>query len=192
MPSDAELPDLIRRLRERDPTAAAELIRRYEPDIRRIARVRLARLGLRHIVNSDDIAQSVFGRFLARIEKDGLEFESADKLLHLLAVIASNRVYTHARREKRMVRPTGNLDDSTPGPLDVADSTPGVENTVAEKEELSWLMGELSPNERELLQQRLAGKEWAELAAEKGVGPDALRKRLRRALDEVAGRIGIE
>src|SRR4051794_17920718 len=76
--ADPELPDLIRRLREQDPSAAAELIRRYEPDIRRIARVRLARFGLRHLVDSEDIAQSVLGRFFARAQAGDLTFDSPD------------------------------------------------------------------------------------------------------------------
>jgi DNA-directed RNA polymerase specialized sigma24 family protein len=91
MTPDPELTDLVRRLRDRDPAAVAELVRRYEPDIRRIARVRLARYGLRHLVDSVDVAQSVFGRLVARLQTGELEFESADKLLRLLTVIAANR-----------------------------------------------------------------------------------------------------
>jgi RNA polymerase sigma-70 factor (ECF subfamily) len=47
MAEPASFQDLIRRIRAGDPEAAAELVRRYEPTIRRAVRVRLvdARLG---------------------------------------------------------------------------------------------------------------------------------------------------
>ncbi len=192
MTSDPDLTDLVRRLRDQDPEAIAELVRRYEPDIRRIARVRLARFGLRHLVDSVDIAQSVFGRFLSRLQTGGLEFESTDKLLRLLTVIAVNRVTSHARRERLRVRPVGQGGDDQPGLIDTApDPQPGAGRVVAAREQLDWLFRSLGQDERALLTGRLAGKEWAELAADRGVGADALRKRLSRALDEIGGRLGL-
>jgi len=191
MPSaDVELPELIRRLREHDPAAVADLVLRYEADIRRIARVRLARFGLRHIVDSEDIAQSVFGRFFARLGAGGLEFESPEKILHLLAVIAANRVNSHARRERRMVRPAANGDDSAAGPPEPADTRPVAERVVAARDELDWLLNALDSEERGLLLARLDGKAWAELAEQHGVEADALRKRLSRALDGLGRRLG--
>ena len=191
MSSDSDLPDLIRRLREREPAAVAELIRRYEPDIRRIARVRLARFGLRHLVDSEDIAQSVLGRFFARISSGGLEFESPDKLLHLLAVITANRVTSYARDERGRVRPGRQCRDDRPAGSDRPDPGPGVVRTLAAREQLDWLLQFLHPDVRGVLTGRLEGKAWADLAAEQGVGSDALRKRLARALDEAADRLGL-
>ena len=190
--TDPELPELVRRLREQEPGAIAELVRRYEPEIRRIARVRLARFGLRHLVDSEDIAQSVLGRFFARVRAGGVEVESADKLLHLLAVIAANRVTSHARRERRQVRPTGqNGTESVDGFDAVPDAAPTVERAVAARDHLDWVLRCLTPDDRELLIQRTSGRGWAELAAERGVGADALRKRLTRALDEVGIQLGM-
>lgn len=188
MTPDPELTDLLRRLRDRDPAAVAELARRYEPDIRRIARVRLARYGLRHLVDSVDVAQSVFGRFVARLQTGELEFESADKLVRLLTVIAANRVTSHARRERRRVHTPGT--DSGPG-LDAPDPSPAAARVVDAREELDWLLRSLSPDDRVVLAARLDGTPWADLASDRGVGADALRKRLSRALDEVAGQLGL-
>jgi len=190
---DDPLSDLLRRVRANDPGAAAELLRRYEPDIRRIARVRLARFDLRHLVDSEDIAQSVFGRFFARLRYGEWEFDSGEKVLHLLAVIAANRVTSHARRERRRVRPTGRAaGESAVGLEAVPDHRPGVGPAVAARDHLDWLLAAVGPDDRELLAGRLAGRGWAELAADRGVGADAVRKRLARALDEVAGRLGID
>jgi RNA polymerase sigma factor (sigma-70 family) len=187
-PLDPALGDLVRRLRQRDPEAISELALRYEDDIRRIARVRLARFGLRHIVDSEDIAQSVFGRFLMRLQSGELEFETPEKILHFLAVIAANRINTHARRERLRAKPlNGTQAGDAP---DAADPRPGADRVMSTREELAWWMNALNAEDRELLQSRLEGKAWAELAAEHGTGADALRKRLSRALDELVARLG--
>lgn len=187
-PVDPALGDLVRRLRQRDPDAISELVLRYEDDIRRIARVRLARFGLRHIVDSEDIAQSVFGRFLMRLQSGDLEFESPEKILHFLAVIAANRINTHARRERLRAKPPSGVSNGEPP--DAADPRPGADRVVSTREELAWWLNALEAEDRELLQSRLEGKPWAELAAERGTGADALRKRLSRALDELGARLG--
>jgi RNA polymerase sigma-70 factor (ECF subfamily) len=50
----------------------------------------------------------------------------------------------------------------------------------------------LPPPERYLAEQRAQGREWAGLAAEVGGTPEALRKRLGRALDRVLRELGPE
>jgi len=90
------------------------------------------------------------------------------------------------------VRPVGQGGDDQPGLIDTApDPQPGAGRVVAAREQLDWLFRSLGQDERALLTGRLAGKEWAELAADRGVGADALRKRLSRALDEIGGRLGL-
>src|SRR5205823_466210 len=56
---------------------------------------------------------------------------------------------------------------------------------AAGKELLEEVNRRLSAEERELAEQRAHGRPWADLAAERGVSPDALRKQLTRALDRV-------
>jgi DNA-directed RNA polymerase specialized sigma24 family protein len=80
--------------------------------------------------------------------------------------------------------------DSGPG-LDAADPSPAASRAVYAREELDWLLRSLGPDDRSVLAARLDGTPWADLAADRGVGADALRKRLARALDEVAGQIGL-
>src|SRR5437016_2617937 len=58
--------DLIRRVRAGDPEAATALVRRYEPAIRRIVRLRLRDRRLRRSFDSLDICQSVLHSFFAR------------------------------------------------------------------------------------------------------------------------------
>ena len=60
------------------------------------------------------------------------------------------------------------------------------------RELLERVRRELTDDERELADQRALGRDWPEIAAERGATPDALRKKLTRALDRVAGRLGLE
>jgi hypothetical protein len=59
--------DLLRRVRARDANAATELVRQYEPQLRRKVRVwmRMYHPELRRLLDSADICQSVLATFLA-------------------------------------------------------------------------------------------------------------------------------
>jgi RNA polymerase sigma-70 factor (ECF subfamily) len=50
----------------------------------------------------------------------------------------------------------------------------------------------LAPDERHLLELREQGREWAEIAEELGGSPEALRKKLARAVDRVARDLGLD
>ena len=50
----------------------------------------------------------------------------------------------------------------------------------------------LSPEELSLLERREQGCEWTEIAAELGSSPEAIRKRLARAIDRVAHELGLD
>lgn len=61
--NDQAFADLISRVRSGDQLAAAEIVRQYEPEIRREVRVRLHDPRLRRVLDSMDISQSVLGSF---------------------------------------------------------------------------------------------------------------------------------
>src|SRR5262249_20828162 len=82
--------NLIRRLRDGDPDAAAEIVRQYEPEIRRILRVRLSTSRLRKELDSADICQSVMANFFFRAALGQFELESPERLLRLLVTMARN------------------------------------------------------------------------------------------------------
>src|SRR5262245_15489321 len=83
---------LIRRVRAGDQEAAAELVRTYEPAVRRAVRVRLKDDRLRRVLDSMDICQSVLGSFFFRAALGEFELGSADDLLRLLATMVRNKV----------------------------------------------------------------------------------------------------
>ena len=57
------LPALLDRIRAGDQGAATELVRRYEPALRRSVRLRLRDPRLRRVLDSSDVCQAVLLRF---------------------------------------------------------------------------------------------------------------------------------
>jgi hypothetical protein len=50
----------------------------------------------------------------------------------------------------------------------------------------------LSPDVQEVLELRNQGEDWAAIAARLGGSPEALRKKLARAIDRVAEQLGLD
>jgi hypothetical protein len=75
---------------------------------------------------------------------------------------------------------------------EVAGAEASPSRQVAGQELLVEVRKRLSAEERELADLRSQGQEWAEIARERGESPEALRKRLARALGRVAKELGLE
>jgi RNA polymerase sigma-70 factor (ECF subfamily) len=194
---------LLRRVRAGDGQAAAELVRRYEPAIRRAARVRLRDPRLNRLLDSVDICQSVLASFFVRAALGQYELETPAQLLRLLASMTrnklSNEVKSHGRvrRDFRRIadrdRRNGSGEMSVVGGVEGLagpDRTPSSE--IATRELLEEARRRLSPEELSLLERREQGREWTEIAAELGSSPEAVRKRLARAIDRVAHELGLD
>ncbi len=63
---------------------------------------------------------------------------------------------------------------------------------AAARELLQEVHRRLSPEERQLVELRNQGLEWAEIGAQLGDSPEALRKRLARAADRVAQELDLD
>ena len=96
--------ELIKRVRAADPSAAVELVRRYEPAIRRIVRLQMRDPRLRRILDSMDVCQSVLASFFLRAATGQYDLNQPAQLLRLLAVMARNKVASQARTSYVMRR----------------------------------------------------------------------------------------
>ena len=96
--------ELIRRVRAWDQEAAAELVRRYEPAIRRAVRVRLADARLGNLLDSIDICQSVLRSFFVRAASCQYDLETPEQVLKLLTAMARNKLASQARRQHSLRR----------------------------------------------------------------------------------------
>ena len=195
--------ELLRRVRAGDGQAAADLVRRYEPAIRRAARVRLVDTRLNRLLDSMDICQSVLASFFVRAALGQYELETPAQLLKLLATMTRNKLanqvkgHRATRRDfRRIENRNGGSDDSDTSILGGIEGLAGPGYTpsheVATRELLAEARRRLSPEELSLLEGREQGREWTEIAAELRSSPEAIRKRLARAIDRVAHELGLD
>jgi RNA polymerase sigma-70 factor (ECF subfamily) len=188
----ASFADFVRRVRAGDPEAAIELVRQYEPVMRRAVRIHLETAGLRRLFDSQDVCQSVFGSFFVRAALGQYDLERPQQLLGLLTAIARNKSIDQARRLAPERREHAHQGLGAGGADTLPDGGPSPSQAVAFEELLRKFRGQLTPAERHLADQRAAGRGWDALASDLGVGPEALRKQLARAIDRVAGALGVE
>jgi hypothetical protein len=96
----------------------------------------------------------------------------------------------HAQRAaRRDVRREQHGDDQA---ADVADGGGTPSRQVAARELLDAARARLTPGEIRLLERRQDGEAWEAIAAAEGGTPEALRKRLARAVERVAREIGLD
>jgi RNA polymerase sigma-70 factor (ECF subfamily) len=188
---DHDFLDLIRRVRAGDHTAAAALMARYMPAVRRVVRLNLRDPRMRRALDSMDVCQDVFASFFIRAAYGQYDLNNPAQLLRLLVVMARNklvsegRTYFVARRE-----PSGPAVDVLFAGLATPETDPS--RRLAWKDLLHEVRRRLTADERRLADRRAELWEWSAIAAEVGGTPDALRKRLARALDRVSNQLGLE
>ena len=184
--------DLIARVRAGDRDAATELVRLYEPAIRRAARIRIVDPRLSPLLDSSDVAQSVFTSFFVRAALGQYDLDKPQQVLSLLVSMSRKKVadfarqQAAARRDYRRIR-AGNLAKRQ---LHSADPDPCQQASMQEL--IQEFRNRLTPKESELANLRSLGKNWSEIAAEMGDSSEALRKKLHRAVNRISQDLGLD
>lgn len=186
----AAFTDLVCRAARRDKAAAAELVRRFEPELRRIVRFQLTDPWMRRFMDSLDVCQSVLAGFFAQLHAGELRLEKPQQVAALLGLMARHKVVDRARHH-RAARRGGGRHGAEEMLQGVADQRTLPDDLAANRDLLDAVRGRLPEPERAILDRWLSGREWPEIAGELGGSPEALRKRLSRAIDDVAGRMGL-
>ena len=174
-------------VRRGDAEAAEALVRRFEPQVRRLVRAHRPRA-----VPEDDLVQEVFLAVFTRLdhyrERDGIPFA------HWLCRLTINLCRDALRSERRR-RPTPSLSPETLqwiGSL-VADPAPPVDEVLAARAAVEALLSQLPPEDRLLLTLlSLEERSLEEVAALTGRSRTALKVRAfraRRRLQEAARRL---
>src|SRR5205085_1027325 len=96
--------DFIHRIRSGDARAAEELVRKYEPLIRREVRLNLEDDRLGRIFDSMDVCQSVLKSFFVRTAAGQYDVDDPAQLVRLLVSMVRNKLASAARREHRQKR----------------------------------------------------------------------------------------
>lgn len=184
--------NLIRRVRLGEPEATAELVRRFEPEIRRKIRVwiRLRHPELRSLVETMDIYQSVVAGFLERAASGRYELDDPERVLGLLVVMARRKLRGVGRNQRRLCRDVRRTEPLPEGD-NIARAEPTPSRIIAGRELLDLAMDRLSPEERRLVALRAEGTTWDEIAADLGGTAEGRRKQLTRAIERVARALGL-
>jgi RNA polymerase sigma factor (sigma-70 family) len=188
--STSEFQALVKRAREGDPAAAGELVRQYEPAIRRAIRIRLVEPRLQRYLDSGDICQSVIRRALSALGDDSMPADDPVQFVAWLVRVARNR-FNEALRRLRVVR--AHLEQATEAAADLVVN--GAEDPPAERlanrELIELVCGLLTPEERVLAERYSQGVSWDEIGDSLGVTAGAARKRFFRAIERAAGELGL-
>jgi RNA polymerase sigma-70 factor (ECF subfamily) len=191
--SAAEFAQLIRRIRDGDGSAAEELVRRYEPLVRRAVRVRLLDHRLRQVFDSMDICQSVLASFFLRTAAGSYDVQAPQDLVRLLVGMARNKLAEAARRQYRQKRDRGRTVGAGDELLEhIATPTFTPSRVIAGRELWQQFLRQMNAEERQLVQLRSEGLAWAEIAARMGGTPQARRVQLARAVRRAAAVLGVD
>src|SRR3954454_383646 len=104
MPDPSPFAEVVARVRAGAARAAEELVRRYEPLIRREVRLRLEDRRLARLFDSMDVCQAVLASFFVRAAGGGYELDAPEQLVGLLVKMARNKLAAAARKAPRQRR----------------------------------------------------------------------------------------
>jgi RNA polymerase sigma factor (sigma-70 family) len=187
-----EFQELIRRVRAGDEEAARTFVATYEPAIRRAARIRILDPRLAPLLDSTDIVQSVFASFFVRAALGQYELEQPERVLRLLVSMSRRKLADFARKQaaaRRDYRRTSPTNTGRKQAMAV-DCDPARSVTTAELVE--EFRKRLSPEERELAELRAQGQNWGDIGQTRGESPEALRKKLERAVSRISQDLGLD
>lgn len=189
---DTAFRDLIGRVRAGDEAAATQLVRDYEPVIRRVVRIQLRDRRLRRVLDSLDICQSVLRSFFVRAALGQYELSTPQELLNLLSRIARHKLADQVKQHQRECRDVRRVESGSLDERAIAAVASSPSEHVANQELLAEFRKRLSADERHLAEQRALGRGWAEIAAAAGGSPEGLRKKLGRAVARIGRELGLE
>jgi DNA-directed RNA polymerase specialized sigma24 family protein len=181
MNQEIDLVEWMQRLRAGDESAAAWLLQQFEPEIRRLIRVRLQNSGLRRILDSVDICQEALFAFVQYLDDNNVNPRSTAEIMQLLITIAQNKLRDEIRKTRSLRRGQGRSAETEPGVLGtVMDGGANPSELAADRDLLAVVQGQMTETERWIVEQRALGHDWKTLAEKSQSTPAALRRRVAR------------
>jgi RNA polymerase sigma-70 factor (ECF subfamily) len=186
MPEDRTFQDLIHQVRAGNQEAATELVRLYEPTLRRLIRIRLQDSQLRHVIDSMDVCQSVMANFFVGAALGRFpELDTPQQLIKLLSSMSRHELINQAKKHRADRRDYRRVEGGDFEERQVASSDPTPSWQISAQELIQEVLRRLSPENQQLLRLRQEGRGWEEIAAAVGGSPEALRKQLARAVHKL-------
>ena len=188
--------NFLDRVRAGDQRAAEELVRMYEPEIRREVRLRMRDPRLRRDFDSIDICQSVLGSFFVRASLGQYDLQQPEDLIKLLVTMTRNKLVGQVRKQQTQKRDLARRDPAGQDKLhtlaDRRDAGPTPSLQVANEELIQEFRKRMTPEELQIAERRTQGLPWEAIATELGGTGESCRKQLTRAMDRVSQELGLE
>jgi RNA polymerase sigma factor (sigma-70 family) len=185
--SVAELPfeHLLQSVREGSDEAAAELVRRYGPWMRKVVANKLPQ-ELRRQFDSSDFTQTAWSSIFANRSEFG-RFHSPHEFLRYAAKLAHNKVAIEARRrlfgkahDMRQERTFSDVRVDID--LEPCLQTPTPSQEAMAGERWSGMIANQSPDYRSVLELRREGRTFGEIAEHLSLSESHVRRLYRKAL----------
>ena len=177
--ANGDFPELVARVRRGDETAVAELVRRYEPEVRRVAHARIGPM-LRPLLDSMDLVQSIHRSLLLGLRQGRFDVNSPENLIALAVTLVQRKVARHWRR----LQSQPGIANGSAGSESILSRLPGKDEDPAriaeQDEQVRRILDSLPELDRRLIELRLQGCTTAEAARALDISPDVLRVRLQR------------
>jgi RNA polymerase sigma-70 factor (ECF subfamily) len=160
---------LIQQARSGDPRAEADLIRRYEARLVRLARNRLcAKLGRR--LDAEDVVQSAYRTFFGHLRAGRYEFSDAGDVWRLMAAITLRKLHRqvqwHGAGKRTVLAEESQVGWRRPGAVsaEAMSRGPSPERVAEVLDELEFMFATRPPSHRRIVELRLCGEEIAHIA----------------------------
>ena len=183
--------ELLVQLRNGDKLAVNEFVFKYEPFLRRSIRFRIGKSNLQPVADSVDVCQSVLSSFFFRLTAGDFELATEADMRHLLFAIAKRKFLMLHRHESAGKRSRENTCSLSNVPELAARDSCDPCSQVTCVELMSEVAKRMPKHEHELLERRLDGQTWSEIAIVFSEDKIVLRKRLSRAMKKVALELGL-
>jgi RNA polymerase sigma-70 factor (ECF subfamily) len=179
---------LLKQAQAGDETAAAELVRQYEAEVRIVARMLLGP-ALRPYLDSLDVVQSVHRSLLRGLQGGKVDVTSPERLVALSITMVRRKIARQWRRHQRQRRLEGLAPDAQELVGRLAElARPALDpaRQAQLRDTLRLACESMEQTDRELLTLRMAGHSTAEAARQLGLDPDVVRVRLSRLRKRLA------
>jgi RNA polymerase sigma-70 factor (ECF subfamily) len=179
MPELEPVAELVKRVQDGDPEAAAQLFARYARQLTSLAEQHLSRR-LAGRVDADDVVQSVFRTFFRRNAQGEFTVDGSAPLWQLLVRITVLKARAVARHHAAGIRdvsaeaPTGN----SAGFFESIARAPGPEEAAAFVDQVESLVRGLPDLYGDLVRMRLEGHSVSEIASHLGVSCRTVQRAL--------------
>lgn len=185
--------NFIQRIRVGDDQAAEELVRRYEPLIRREVRLRIEDERLNRAFDSMDVCQSVLASFFVRAATGEYDLDEPQNLIRLLVTMARNKLASKARLEHRQRRDARRVTTTDLDAMnELPDGQPSPSEILSRHELLERMHAALTDEERAIADLRGQGLGWEQVAERLGGNGNTRRMQLTRGIERVARDLGLE